>query len=734
MQNPWDADEVISPAPMAGQPTLGTAESVRYATQWDAVPWEQDEVVSSAEDGGMSGDGEMGGGGTLEIDIIGGTPEGEAAQTGMRTPLPVRVGDDARSLFRSDSDVGLHGGQKFIAAAKDMFGSQKGVAEYVAEKTGGRAVRTSDGGYGVIDSQGREYRVNDAGLDATDVANVAGNIAAAFLPASWVGRAAQARNVGTGGRMLAQGAVAGAQDAAMHAAVSGGEVDIGRAAISAAGGGLGELAGTGLSAAGSKLGQLSRVRSGQNQRSALATLADAGIQQPPPSMLAQLAQQSEQIRLGADPRTALGNAEFGFQYTQGQRLMDPARKHAQMSREEVLRQSPGGAAAFDGLYRGNLAKLGEAVDGIGSRLGGQPMASPGELVQGSAGRLRQQADELKTQVDEAYAGVRGADTVAVSRDTVSSVPGRLQAAVRDFDINPATTPGAFRALEQVRLATNHILGDQNVRGVTLKALETQRRILGNAVGGASNAADRAALMSIRREFDGWMDEAIDTALITGDPTALAQLKEARALRAEFGRRFEGGKEADKFIAGMLDGSRTPEELMNIALGASQVSKAAGARFIARLRTAANDDPAVMGGLRAAHFARLTRGNNGETLAPGQIVRNIRATEYNNASVAKALYSEAEWAEIRRLANALEPMVGKGDFGRTSGTAERLQRMLFQRIGGSLPFVGETVQAVGGVRDSIRAGRAVNGQLVPYNQGIPGLTATSNAAGEEWLGD
>lgn len=726
MANPWDQDEIVAPA------TPASANG--------AMPWENDPVVYDGKEYpanyGMApaaGDGDLGGG-PLEIDIVGGTPESEAAQGGMRAPLPVQVGDQAQSLFRSDSDVALSGGQKFIAATKDMFGSQKGVAEYAAEKLGGRVVRTNDGGYAVIGPDGKEYRVNDEGLDATDVANVAGNIAAAFLPAAGVSRLAQLRNIGVAGRMGLQGAVAGTQDAAMHAAVSGGDVDIGRAAVSAAGGGLGELAGTGLSAAGSKLGQMSRAASGANQRSALATLADAGISNPQPTMLAQLAQQAEQIRLGADPRTALGNAEFGFQYTQGQRLTDAAKKHAQLSKEEVLRQSPGGAAAFDGLQRNNLSRLGEVVDDIGGRLGGQPMASPGELVQGSAGRLRQQADELKAQVDDAYANVRGADTVAVSRDTVSSVPDRLRGAVQDFDINPATTPGAFRALEQVRLATGHILGGENVRGVTLRALETQRRILGNAVGGAANPADRAALMAIRREFDGWMDDAIDTALITGDPAALAQLKQARALRAEFGRRFEGGKDADKFITGMLDGSRTPEELMNIALGASQVSKTAGARFIARLRTAANDDPAVMGGLRAAHFARLTRGNNGETLAPGQILRNIRATEYNNASVAKALYTDAEWAEIRRLANALEPMVAKGDFARTSGTAERLQRMLFQRIGGSLPFVGETVQAVGGVRDSIRAGRAVNGQLVPYNQGIPGLTATSNAAGEEWLGD
>lgn len=141
----------------------------------------------------------------------------------------------------------------------------------------------------------------------------------------------------------------------------------------------------------------------------------------------------------------------------------------------------------------------------------------------------------------------------------------------------------------------------------------------------------------------------------------------------------------------------------------------------------------MGGLRAAHFARLTRGNNGETLAPGQIVRNIRSTEYNNASVAKALYTDAEWAEIRRLANALEPMVAKGDFARTSGSIERLLRAMGVNVGGA-PLIGGGIQFVKGVQDTIGAQKAVNGALRPYNQGIPELTAAVRAGVEEGYSD
>lgn len=723
MANPWDQDEVVAPAPNA---------------QSASAPWDSDPIVFDGQeyapgygDAPASQNGELvDGSGALDINIVGGTPMGEDE---MRSPLAAQVSDQAQSLFRADSDFqdrgNVGGGSMAIGAAKDMFGSQKGLAEYMAEKSGGRVVRTSDGGYGLILQDGTEYRLNDEGFDNSDAANVAGNIAAAFLPASWAGRVAQARNIGTIGRIGLQSSVAGAQDAAMHAAASGGQVDVGRAAISAAGGGLGELAGTGLSAAGSKLGELSRIRSGANQRSAINMLASSGIERPQTNMLAQLAPQMEQVRLGADPRTALGQAEYGFQYTQGQRLTDPARKFNQLAQEEVLRQSPGGAGAFEGMQRNNLTRLDEAVGGIGERLGGRPIASPGELVQGSAGRLRQQADDLKGQVDEAYSSVRGADTVAVSRESVGAVPERLRGVVKDFDINAATTPGAFRTLEQVRNATTQIIGSKDVKGVTLRALETQRRILNNAIGGAANPTDRAALTAIKREFDGWMDEAVDTALVSGDPAALAQLKEARALRTEFGRRFEGGKDSDKFIAGMIDGSRTPEELMNIALGASQVSKSGGARFISRLRAAANDDPTVMGGLRAAHFARLTRDAKGDALTPGAIVSNIRKTDFSNASVVSALYTPQQWAEIRRLASALEPMVAKGDFAKSSGSIERLLRAMGVNVGGT-PLIGGGLQMVKGVRDTLSAQQAVNGALRPFNQGIPGVTATGAAAGKE----
>lgn len=120
------------------------------------------------------------------------------------------------SLFRADSDFrersGVGIGDMLWASAKDMFGSRGGAAEYLAGEynkehglskqiNGGARVIEGDNGDPMIRlPDGSTYRMNDPGLDSTDVGNVAGNVAASLLPASWAARLGQARNIGLLGR------------------------------------------------------------------------------------------------------------------------------------------------------------------------------------------------------------------------------------------------------------------------------------------------------------------------------------------------------------------------------------------------------------------------------------------------------------------------------------------------------------------------------------------------------
>jgi hypothetical protein len=663
------------------------------------------------------------GSGSIDVDITGGRRQNSQTAAAPNA-----------SLFRADSDFrersGAGAGQMLWAAAKDMFGSREGAAKYLAENVGGSIGRDAKGQPVLTLKDGTSYLLNDEGFDSTDAANIAGNVAAFASPAGWVGRAAQARNVGLGGRMALQAATAGATDAGLQAATSEGSIDPARVLASTAGGAGGELVGSGIGLGINRLAALSRTGTGRN--AATNALAQAGAPVTEAS-INRLAPLMGQLSNGANQNALLGQSEYGLQYTLGQRLTDPAAQFRQLSREEVLRQTPGGGGMFRQLDESNTNAVGNALTEITGRLGGRAAQSPAEMAGGSAMGLRQQAERLRSGVDDAYGAVRDAPTTSIAPGAVAEIPQRMRQAVRDYDINPATTPATSRALDQMAAATNAITASPEgaaVRGITLRALESQRRILGNAVNTAANPTDRAAMTALRREFDGWMDEAIDSSLATGDRQALDLLRTARGLRAEYGRRFEGGADSDRFIAGLLDGSRSPEELVNIALGAGQVSKSGAARFIERLRVASANDPDVIGGLRGAHFTRMTRGNDGNPLGAGQILRNIRSTDYNNASVVRALYEPGQWAEVRRFASALEPLVARGDFARSSGSGERIVRAFMDQFVPRIPFVGDMVRGARGAMDSVRAGQAINAPVAARPMPLPAFPAVGAATLDE----
>lgn len=109
MANPWDQDEVIAPAPVGAQQPAAAA-----------APWEQDEVLAPAgywdNVSALQGDGELGGDGTLEIDIVGGIPESQAqtAQPQQGGGLMRDLGMSARSVIQgAGSLIGAIGGDAF---------------------------------------------------------------------------------------------------------------------------------------------------------------------------------------------------------------------------------------------------------------------------------------------------------------------------------------------------------------------------------------------------------------------------------------------------------------------------------------------------------------------------------------------------------------------------------------------------------------------------------------------
>lgn len=636
------------------------------------------------------------------------------------------------SLFRADSDFrdraqGVSFGDLIWASAKDMLGSRQGAAEYLAKQSGGRVVPGDNGDPLLELPDGTRYRLNDPGLDMTDVANVSGNVAATLLPAGWAAKAAQARNLGMAGRVATQAATMGATDTGLQVAFDSGRVDPVRTLAATAGGGVGEalspIVSRGVNAA------VRAVRGGSDKAAAAQQLADAlGTPSLSPQQQAQLASGIDEIIAGADPATVLGREEFGFIYTQGQQMLDPARKFRQLSQEEYLRQQPGAAIPFLNQAKNNEQALERAITDTTGRMGAAPGATPAELTGVVLGRVAAQANELKGRIDQAYRVAGQSERAAVSVDTVKQAPQRVRQALGDFDITAELTPATERTLRQMTNAARSM--PEGTKAVTLRSLETQRRIINNNIAAAANPTDRRAMTLLKREYDAWMDDAFENALVSGDEGALKAMREARGLRAEFGRRFDGDAQADRFVAELIEGGKTPEELLNVALGAGQVSKSAGGRFISRLRTAVNDDPETLNALRAAQFLRMTTDGTGKPLGPQAITNNIMRMEISNRSAMDALYTPAEWLQVKRLAAALKPLIPTGDFAKSAGTTERLLRSAAVQASQGVPIASGIISGLENTRNAIQAGRAFAAPIRPPLRATPSAPVGAAALKEQ----
>lgn len=152
------------------------------------------------------------------------------------------------SLFRMDSSFYDQAGlsrlspKVGIAALKDTFGSEQSAAEYLAKQTGGSVSQAQDGGYVLSLPGGQSYRLNDPGLDATDVAKVGSNVGAFYIPGATASRFTQAAGLGRLGNVAGQGIAAAGTDAALQGAVDQ-EIDPTRTAITGALGAGGEVLG-----------------------------------------------------------------------------------------------------------------------------------------------------------------------------------------------------------------------------------------------------------------------------------------------------------------------------------------------------------------------------------------------------------------------------------------------------------------------------------------------------------
>ena len=224
---------------------------------------------------------------------------------------------------------------------------------------------------------------------------------------------------------------------------------------------------------------------------------------------------------------------------------------------------------------------------------------------------------------------------------------------------------------------------------------------------------------VKGEYDAWMSDSLDNAMLKGDADTLANLAKARDLRAQYARAFEGNDQAGRLVEKALNSDTPGEQLANLALGSGQVSWAAGARTIKALREAIGDNPEAWDSLRSSVLLRATTNKAGGNLSAGSVASNLKELIHERPALVSQLYSPTEISRLQRFTSALDSMVRTGDFAKSSGTAERGFRYL-ESVVGNVPGLGHLLSAIKAPMDLSAAYRATSPLMPKRRDALPAL--------------
>lgn len=352
---------------------------------------------------------------------------------------------------------------------------------------------------------------------------------------------------------------------------------------------------------------------------------------------------------GVVPEEVVSQAdEFGIPLTRGQATGDVT----QQAFEEAARNDARGPLAGR-VLRGFDDRQSQAIDAakasIAERLGGE---APETLAQGGdaiALGLRNRADELRAASDEAY-GNAARKGAAIAIDEVGRLGQKVAQTLADEGINLETYgnyPGAQAAMNLLRRVSGFegAPAGENVVAQSLQGLEQARKALLKVKGG--NGEDYRALRAIRDAFDGWLDDAIDNRLFSGDATALDDLKQGRELWSKY-KGLTNGKKGDALpvISKMMEEGRTGEEVANWLMGAASAGQAGrAARVAVEVRKALGADSQEWQILRQMAWQKATTPARGA----GSQALTRSVSEFTKSPLARQLFSPEEIGQMRRYA-------------------------------------------------------------------------------------
>jgi hypothetical protein len=243
-------------------------------------------------------------------------------------------------------------------------------------------------------------------------------------------------------------------------------------------------------------------------------------------------------------------------------------------------------------------------------------------------QARQVRNQMYERAEATRAGIR---TEAVQNEFVPVT----QQIRRDFIVEEM--PRANRLLAEVE-RINDLPPNS---AVTLNAMERWHKKANRAAKGMRRDSDeRMAIETAIRAKEDFLDAKFNSAMVSGDPTAIEAWRGARRANADYRRRFRD----EKVIRDMVDIEATPETVRQWIFGTNAVgARKESAQFVQRIKQELGEDSPQFAALRAdaAHDIMRPLFREGPDGGPDLrgFIRNYDEMVRRNRSLAEELFGE-----------------------------------------------------------------------------------------------
>lgn len=444
----------------------------------------------------------------------------------------------------------------------------------------------------------------------------------------------------------------------------------------------------------------------------------------------QLADQSpEQIRQRLTSDLGL---EFGVRQTKADRT---GNELDVVKEAEARLKSPDVFAEFDNKRSQDLIDATRDIQASRLNRGAAEVHSEVEAGERLREGFTRRKDTLEARVDAAYEefGSKNAamnagaysDFLKSQRGATINQRGDILIEAADLEAGDSLTPATKRVVEFMENQARFIddarerFGSENVVA-TANELEKMRRRINLGLDKAERGtADFRFLTALKANFDRFVDDAVDRALFTGDADAIAAVKKARKLNAEYMAKFKNDDQAGKIIQKIVDENADDAMITRYIFGSAELGNVQGSlQTIRRIKEVVGDDSREWQALREAAFMRLVYPRTtGRSFDPAVFAKHMNeAMGGNGAKVLEELFNVDERAMLNRFRTLVQNTLPKDlkNGHRFAGRVREALETFVKMRGRGTVFKGEALKGtiIRIVPDLLRdfeAKRVINGR-------------------------